>query len=159
MKVPVQPAGLYRPGAMDSDTRLEELKAQALAAMQQAYAPYSGFRVGAAVETADGRIHRGCNVENASFPVTLCAERVALGSAVAAGERDIRRVFIVSSSAVPIAPCGVCRQALAEFGADAEVVSEGADGRRVAWRLGDLLPERFTLGERDDGRVTGDVPR
>jgi cytidine deaminase len=144
---------------MDSDTRLEELKAQALGAMEQAYAPYSGFRVGAAVETAGGRIHRGCNVENASFPVTLCAERVALGAAVAAGERDIRRVFIVSSSAAPIAPCGVCRQALAEFGADAEVVSEGADGLRVVWRLGDLLPERFTLRDRDARRAAGDAPR
>jgi len=143
---------------MESDTRLERLRSEALAAMGEAYAPYSGFRVGAAVETASGTIHRGCNVENASYPVTLCAERVALGAAVAAGQRDIRRVFIASAASVPTPPCGMCRQALAEFGAEVEVVSEGADGERVSWRLSELLPERFTLGTEAARRSAGDLP-
>lgn len=128
-------------------------------ARQEAYAPYSGFRVGAAVETAAGVVHRGCNVENAAFPVTLCAERVALGAAVAAGDREFRRLFIVSSSASPTPPCGMCRQALAEFGADLEVVSEGTDGRRVVWRLSELLPERFTLDDRAGRSDAGDGAR
>jgi len=144
---------------MASDTRLAELRAEANRAMERAYAPYSGFRVGAAVETTEGQIHGGCNVENASFSVTICAERVAIGAAVTAGGRHIRRVYICSTSAEPVPPCGVCRQALAEFGTDLEVVSEGVEGKIRAWTLADLLPEQFRLedhvAEDDDGPGSG----
>lgn len=132
---------------MASDTTLVELRAVARRAMERAYAPYSGFRVGAAVETVEGAIHAGCNVENASFSVTMCAERVAIGAAVSAGGRSLRRVYVCSTSEDPVPPCGVCRQALAEFGPDLEVVSEGAHGRVQRWNLGDLLPEQFRLEE------------
>ena len=100
---------------MTSDTGLDRLRAEARRAMGNAYAPYSGFRVGAAVETQDGRVFAGCNVENASYPVTMCAERTAIGAAIAAGAQALRRVFVCSSSHRPVAPCGMCRQALAEF--------------------------------------------
>jgi cytidine deaminase len=132
---------------MASDDGLQDLRAEATRAMEKAYAPYSGFRVGAAVQTAEGTIHGGCNVENASFSVTMCAERVAIGAAVRSGGRVLRRVYICSTSREPVPPCGVCRQALSEFGPDLEVVSEGRDGRVRTWPLGDLLPEQFRLEE------------
>jgi cytidine deaminase len=113
--------------------------------MEQAYAPYSGFQVGAALEATDGRVFVGCNVENASYPVTVCAERVALGAAVVAGASAFRRVVIVSSGQRVASPCGMCRQALAEFGVDVEVVSLTVGGQRASWLLRDLLPEAFDL--------------
>lgn len=144
---------------MEADTKLAELRAAAREAMERAYAPYSEFRVGAAVETTDGRIHGGCNVENASFSVTMCAERVAIGAAVTAGARGLRRVYVCSTSAEPVPPCGVCRQALSEFGPDLLVVSEGAHGATRTWRLTELLPEQFRLeehvGNTGEGPDTG----
>jgi cytidine deaminase len=136
--------------------------AEARRAMGHAYAPYSEFRVGAAVETAEGRIHGGCNVENASFSVTMCAERVAIGAAVTSGARVLRRVYICSTSAEPVPPCGACRQALAEFGPDLDVVSEASDGRLGRWTLGELLPEQFRLEEHvstEDGGPDAGVER
>lgn len=116
---------------------------QARAVQQVAYAPYSNFRVGAALEAEDGRIFVGCNVENASFGLTVCAERTALGSAVAAGARTFRRIVVVSDCDPPASPCGACRQALLEFGADLEVRAVGP-GREQRWTLADLLPDAFT---------------
>lgn len=97
---------------MDWETLLEV----AWAARGRAYAPYSGFAVGAAVLAADGRIFPGCNVENLSYGLTNCAERVAIGAAVAAGAREFLAVVVVADTGVPISPCGACRQVLAEFG-------------------------------------------
>ncbi len=126
-----------------SDTSiLRELAREARGA---AYAPYSGFSVGACLEADDGRRFAGCNVENASLPVTMCAERVALGSAVAAGAVRFRRIYLVADSDDPIAPCGMCRQALAEFGLELSVTSEGRNGGTRTWKLGELLPEPFVL--------------
>lgn len=126
---------------------VDELAAEARSAMERAYAPYSEYRVGAALEAADGRRFTGCNVENSSYPVTICAERSALGAAVSAGAREFRRIVICASGERPVAPCGMCRQALFEFSRDLEVVSVSADGEERAWRLRELLPDGFRLEE------------
>ncbi len=136
-----------------------ELLDLAREAMRSAYAPYSGFRVGAVLEAEDGRRFSGCNVENAASSVTVCAERVALGTAVRAGARRFRRLALCASGTRPVSPCGVCRQALSEFGVETRVVSV-ADGSDVAeWTLEELLPARFgaaDLGRRSVVRDTGE---
>lgn len=137
----------------DTDDSDEELLRAARSAMAEAYAPYSEFRVGAALETDDGRRFAGCNVENASYPVGMCAEQAALGAAISAGARNFRRIGLVSSGPRPVPPCGRCRQALAEFGTELEVVSEGTDGSRRRWSLADLLPDSFDLDSA--GRSAG----
>jgi cytidine deaminase len=111
-------------------------------AQSQAYAPYSNFRVGAALEAVDGRVFLGCNVENASYGLTICAERAALFAAIHGGARQFRRAVVVSDVDPPAAPCGACRQVLAEFGRDLRVEAVGSQ-RTVSWRLSDLLPAAF----------------
>lgn len=133
-----------------SGTDRGELLELAREAMRAAYAPYSGFRVGAALEAEDGRRFSGCNVENAASSVTMCAERVALGSAVRAGARRFRRLALCASGPRPVSPCGVCRQALSEFGVETRVVSvaDGSEGGDVVeWSLEQLLPARFGAGD------------
>ena len=120
-----------------------ELVRRAREVMQNAYAPYSNFHVGAAIEAADGTIHVGCNVENASYGLTICAERMAVGAAVAAGKRSLKRVAVATAVEPPATPCGACRQLLAEFGLDLEIVAVGPSSER-RWKLRDLLPEAFT---------------
>ncbi len=115
----------------------------ARAAQRSAHAPYSRFRVGAALEAEDGAIYRGCNVENASYGLTICAERSALAAAVTAGARRFRRIVVASDSDPPASPCGACRQMLAEFGLALEVRAVGP-AREQSWTLGQLLPDAFT---------------
>jgi cytidine deaminase len=123
----------------------EELVARALALRQNAYAPYSRFRVGAALLAADGRVFDGCNVENAAYGVSLCAERGALASAVAAGCRDFTALAVASTGPEPCVPCGVCRQALCEFAPNLTVHCVAPDGEFKTFPLHTLLPEAFTL--------------
>jgi cytidine deaminase len=138
----------------EPDESWTPLREAASSAQRAAHAPYSRFRVGAALESADGRTNRGCNVENASYPVTICAERVALGTAVADGATEFTRLWIVSDADGPVAPCGMCRQALSEFAPQLEIVSEGASGGRQGWRLADLLPSMFRLNAAGvDGEI------
>ncbi len=116
----------------------------AAAVRRRAYAPYSRFQVGAAV-LARGRVHVGCNVENASYGLTVCAERTAVAGAVAAGARRIEAVAVASGTVPPTPPCGMCLQTLAEFaGPDLPVLLVGAKGSREETTLGALLPRAFT---------------
>ncbi len=120
------------------------LVATARAARRRAHAPYSGFRVGAAV-LAGGAVHAGANVENASYGLTLCAERVAVGAAVAAGARLLEAVAVASGTVEPTPPCGACLQTLAEFGGpDLPVILAGKGSRVVETTLGELLPRAFS---------------
>ena len=120
-----------------------ELVRRAREVMKNAYAPYSKFHVGAAIEADDGTMHVGCNVENASYGLTICAERMAVGAAVAAGKRSLKRVAVATAVEPPATPCGACRQLLAEFGLDLEIIAAGPSSER-RWKLRELLPEAFT---------------
>ena len=105
---------------------------------ERAYAPYSKFAVGAALLAADGRVFTGCNVENLSYGLSQCAERVALGAAVAAGARDFLALVVVADTGVPISPCGACRQVMAEFGVAHILLANRT--ARLEFRLEELLP-------------------
>ncbi|MBT3325191.1 MAG: cytidine deaminase [Gemmatimonadales bacterium] len=120
----------------------DRLVAEARAVMGNAYAPYSEFHVGAALLGQDGSVYVACNVENGSYGLTVCAERAAVGNAVAAGVRNYVAVAIVTDGDGPVGPCGACRQVLAEFAPTMRVISE-AGGRRREWTLDELLPEPF----------------
>jgi cytidine deaminase len=119
---------------------VEELVATAWAAREKAYVPYSGFAVGAALASPDGQVFSGCNVENISFGLTNCAERVAIGTALAAGVREFSSVAVVADSEEPVVPCGACRQVLAEFAPSLEIISSTKSGRTEKWNLATLLP-------------------
>ena len=118
-----------------------ELINLAFEAMEQAYAPYSGFKVGAALECADNSVFLGCNVENAAYGSTICAERTAVVKAVSEGRRQFRRIAIAAQSEDYCMPCGACRQVLSEFSSDMEVLSAKKDGRYVSYKLSALLPK------------------
>ncbi|MBA3530530.1 MAG: cytidine deaminase [Ardenticatenales bacterium] len=124
----------------------EKLHAVALAARNRAYAPYSNFYVGAAVEMEDGTIFGGCNVENIAYPQSICAERTAIVNAVSAGHRRLRRVYVIAEPAA--APCGGCRSVIAEFStADTEVIMANPEGQSYRMTLGALLPHAFERHE------------
>ncbi|HET7842288.1 MAG TPA: cytidine deaminase [Terriglobia bacterium] len=122
---------------------LDELVQAALHARENAFAPYSNFKVGAALATEDGKIYSGCNVENASYGLTVCAERVALWKAISEGERKFARIVVTSATERPAAPCGACRQLLWEFCGDIEVILANPQGYRESHRLASLFPRPF----------------
>lgn len=121
-------------------------------ARERAFAPYSSFRVGASLETADGRIVAGCNVESASYGLTICAERVALVKAVSDGITGFRRVAVVADVDDLTPPCGACRQLLWEFAPDAEVVLANLGGKTAVYRVAELLPHGFDAGNLRDAK-------
>jgi len=123
------------------------LVAQAIAARERAYCPYSGFAVGAAALTTSGHIFPGCNVENAAYPATVCAERTALLSAYAAGEREIVALAVIADTPAPVSPCGTCRQVIAEQAPGCTVVLANMRGDRALTTPGDLLPGGFTADD------------
>jgi cytidine deaminase len=127
-----------------SDVDWPALAAAARAASANAHCPYSKFAVGAAVHTADGRVFTGCNVENASFGLTICAERNAIFQAVAAGAREVVAVAVYTPTRKPVSPCGACRQVIAEFGA-ADVYSTCETDFTKRWTAAELLPDGFGL--------------
>jgi cytidine deaminase len=121
----------------------DKLVAAARRARRNAHASFSGFKVGAALETADGTIVTGCNVENATYGLTICAERVAMFKAISEGHRRFRRVAVVADTDAPTPPCGACRQILWEFGGDLEVILANLRREKGRHRLKDLLPLPF----------------
>ena len=122
----------------------KELLEAALAARERAYAPYSKFLVGAAVRAESGKIYTGCNIENASYGLTVCAERNALFSAVGAGERKFTALYVVGDTEEPISPCGACRQVMAEFKVPC-IILANLQGDVKEYTLEELLPYGFTL--------------
>lgn len=116
---------------------------EARAARDRAIAPYSGFKVGAALRTRDGKVYHGCNIENSSYSLTVCAERVALLTALAAGEREFEAIAVFSQSETPATPCGPCRQLLWEYCDDIRVVLSNLDGLTREFRMSELLPYAF----------------
>ena len=124
---------------------MEKLIKEALKARKGAYAPYSKFNVGAAIETKGGKIYAGSNIENASYGVAICAERVALFNAVSDGERVFRRIAVATGSGGAKEPCGICRQALSEFSPDIEIIMCKENGKSAKTRLSKLFPKPFVL--------------
>ena len=122
----------------------EELIELARQARTYAYAPYSNFHVGAAVESRDGRVFTGCNVENSSYGLTICAEQVALTKAVSEGARDLVRLAVIADAHAPVPPCGACRQLIAELcDAQIEIVTANVQGHGQTHTIGELLPTAF----------------
>ena len=127
---------------------IQELIKKAKEAKGKAYAPYSGFKVGAAIEAESGIIYTGCNVENSSFGLSMCAERVAIFKAVSEGERKFKKIAIVANTKGPVSPCGACRQVMSEFG-NFDVILANDDGEIEQTTVDQLLPGAFNL-RRDE---------
>jgi cytidine deaminase len=130
---------------MSDQDSIAELVALARKARDQAYAPYSKFQVGAALRTASGRVYTGCTVENASYGLSMCAERTAIFKAIGEGEREFEALAVVTETLA--APCGACRQVLAEFGVDTKVIIADLGDRRQVFTVDDLLPAAFTASQ------------
>ena len=132
----------WLPVPLESATPASLVEA-AIEARTRAQAPYSGFRVGAALESAGATVHTGCNIENASYSLTICAERVALVKALSEGQVEFTRIAVVADTSEPTPPCGPCRQLLWEYCGDIEVILANLDGLKAQHRLADLLPLPF----------------
>ncbi|MBX7245315.1 MAG: cytidine deaminase [Candidatus Sumerlaeaceae bacterium] len=128
----------------------KELTAAAAKVREKAHAPYSEFQVGAALLCKSGKVFTGCNVENASYGLCICAERGAVMAAVAAGERQFKGIVVITDAQPAASPCGACRQFLVEFNPEMQVVSTNLQGERRSWSAAELLPGYFSFGENDD---------
>lgn len=126
-----------------------ELLEMALKARDNAYAPYSGFNVGAALVDSKGNVFLGCNVENASYGLTICAERAAVFKAISEGSQQFACILIVSGDEL-FTPCGACRQVLSEFAPEIKVICADSSGKMIQYGLEELLPQRFSLRQRED---------
>lgn len=130
---------------------MDDLLASAKTAQQNAYAPYSGFKVGASIRTREGNIYAGCNVENAAYPEGICAEGAAVANMISSGERQITEVLIIGSGPLPCAPCGGCRQKLSEFAdPDTPVHLYSSDGNRETTTMAELMPLAFGARHLED---------
>jgi cytidine deaminase len=128
----------------------DDLIAAANKVRAMAYAPYSGFQVGAAIRSTSGAVHVGCNVENVAYPEGTCAEAGAIAAMIAAGDTEIAEVAVIADGTDPVPPCGGCRQKLAEFGTgDVPVTMATVDGKTLKTTVGDLLPGRFGADHMD----------
>lgn len=134
---------------MSVDITNKELCDISIKAQENAYAPYSGFRVGAALLCEDGTVYTGCNVENASYGATLCAERCAISKAVSDGRRDFVKIAITGSDGNFTMPCGICRQVLAEFMSEGLVITTNKSEIKT-YKVKELIPECFSLGDKND---------
>lgn len=135
---------------MAAKKRDAALVTEANAARRKAYSPYSGVKIGAAVLTSDGKIFSGCNIENASYGLSCCAERTAIFTAVAAGHRRINTIAVTGKSEEFTSPCGACRQVMVEFNPRMRVLRRGDDGFSEDVAAGDLLPSHFNPAELSD---------
>ncbi len=135
---------------MIEEEKKERLIKRAKDARKNAYAPYSGFKVGAALLTSDGSIYTGCNIENASYGLTNCAERTAVFKAVSEGEREFETIALVGDSEGPTTPCGACRQVLLEFSDDMEVIMSDLGGDTMVKGLDELMKYPFKLKKNKD---------
>jgi cytidine deaminase len=133
---------------MKKDKKVKKLIKMASRARKKAYAPYSKFKVGAALEAENGKIYTGSNIENASYGVTICAERVALVKAVSEGVKKLKRIAIVAGSIKPCPPCGICRQALYEFAPKMEIIMANLKGDMTSENISKLLAHAFRVNGR-----------
>lgn len=124
---------------------MTDLISEARAARENAVAPFSNYKVGAALVTKSGKVYRGCNVENCTYGLTVCAERVALLTALAAGDRSFTAIAVVSQSEDPATPCGPCRQLMWEFCGDIDVTIANLNGKRIDYKLSELFPHPFSF--------------
>jgi cytidine deaminase len=132
--------------AKKSETKAS-LREAAMRALDNAHAPYSNFRVGAALLTKDGRLITGCNVENSAYGLAICAETLAVASAVSQGLTEFDEIAIASEDSEPTPPCGACRQVLNEFAPNIRISSYTRDGKEASWTLDELLPHAFVLNQ------------
>lgn len=129
----------------------EQLIKEAIAAREMAYVPYSKFQVGAALLTKDGKVYRGCNIENASYGMTNCAERTALFKAVSEGDKEFASIAIVADTEGPVSPCGACRQVISELcPKDMKVILTNLQGDVKEWTVADLLPGAFSAEDLNE---------
>jgi cytidine deaminase len=132
--------------ATKSETKAS-LREAAMRALDHAYAPYSNFRVGAALRAKDGRLATGCNMENSAYGLAICAETLAVGSAVSQGLTEFEEIAIATDDSEPTPPCGACRQVLNEFAPSIRISSYTRDGKEASWTLEELLPHAFVLNQ------------